>query len=744
MFDSDPPALDGPPSQRRDASFDDVVGQRELKRALVTVGAHDDLSGLLVRGEKGTGKSTLSRALAGAVPRRRVVAHCPFGCPPGDRTRQCPDCRRRASVPVEERPAPFVTLPLGATREALVGSLSVADALDGDATFEPGLLARANRGVLYVDEVNLLDDHLVDVLLDAAASGVNRVERDGVSRTHPAEFTLIGTMNPEEGDLRPQLRDRFDLAVEVTGLDDPDDRVAVVRRALGDARHEQATDDPANNDASESEFSDPATAVEEIREGLDAVTLPPPLVRDIVDVCDDAGLDGHRGDIAAARCARALAAGAGRARVTDHDVRTALSWALPHRLRSDPFEDPPDAAELIDDALDDRQDGEPDSETTEGDGADGEPDSSADGDVSRESSDEGAGTDRHDDRENGAEGTTESHASDGASSPETESQGEAGSDSGSQPTGADSSTTDTDGDPGAAGERAHGDDETDDGDDHAATQTEDAAEATPLTLGGSRVGVGEASAPDVEAPDTSVGGDAAGGRSDAVASDSGRGARVRTERLDSGDADAVDAGASVRAAARRGSDRVESRDLRRSVRAGNAETLVCFVVDASASMRGPMRAAKGVAVELLRESYEHRDAVSLVAVAGEEPDVLLPPTDDVARAARHLKELPAGDRTPLAAGLDAAAEVCAGADPEVALAVVVTDGGANGTDRPTSAVASAADRLRGAADRTLVVDAGDEDGVVPTLLDHTGGDRVPLSRLSADRIDHAAGAARSE
>ncbi|TKX77961.1 magnesium chelatase, partial [Halorubrum sp. SD626R] len=275
----------------RTAEFGDVVGQTELKRALSAVGANDDLSGVLVRGEKGTSKSTLARALASYLPERRVVADCRYGCPPGDASRQCPSCRRRASLPVATRPAPFVTLPLGATREAVVGSLSVADALGGEAAFDPGLLARANRGVLYVDEVNLLDDHLVDVVLDAAASGVNTVERDGVSLTHPAEFTLIGTMNPEEGALRPQLRDRFDLAVDVTGLDATDDRMAVVDRALGrdagatarsggDATRESGEDDAAGDKGDETgataddpAFGDPAAAIGDARGRLGSVTL---------------------------------------------------------------------------------------------------------------------------------------------------------------------------------------------------------------------------------------------------------------------------------------------------------------------------------------------------------------------------------------------------------------------------------------------------------------------------------------
>ena len=174
--------------------FGAVVGQDRLKEALTVEDVDDGIDGLLITGEKGTAKSTLVRGLAELLPDQRVIADCPYGCPPDDPAGQCADCRERTDPPVERRPVPLVTLPLGATRDRVVGTLSVEDALDGREEFEPGLLARANRGVLYVDEVNLLDDHLVDVILDAAASGVNRVERDGLSVTHPADVTLVGTM----------------------------------------------------------------------------------------------------------------------------------------------------------------------------------------------------------------------------------------------------------------------------------------------------------------------------------------------------------------------------------------------------------------------------------------------------------------------------------------------------------------------------------------------------------------------
>ncbi|WP_394343469.1 ATP-binding protein, partial [Halonotius pteroides] len=328
--------------------FGAVVGQRQLKQALLCVTADDGLDGLLVTGEKGTAKSTLVRGLAGLLPDQRAIADCPYGCPPDDRSRQCRDCRDRATVPVETRAVPLVTLPLGASRDRVVGTLSVSDALSGEATFEPGLLARANRGLLYVDEVNLLDDHLVDVLLDAAASGVNRVERDGVSRTHPAEFTLVGTMNPEEGDLRPQLRDRFALSVEVEGERDVSDRVAIIDDDLRDGRPEEADDD---TDAHR-------RRLRRARETIESVALTDEQKREIAELCLEAGVDGHRADIATARAARALAALDGRPTVVRDDIRTAASFALGHRMRSTPFEDAPDADDVIDDHLEDEGENE--------------------------------------------------------------------------------------------------------------------------------------------------------------------------------------------------------------------------------------------------------------------------------------------------------------------------------------------------------------------------------------------------
>ncbi|MFO7833047.1 MAG: ATP-binding protein, partial [Halohasta sp.] len=327
--------------------FAAIVGQESLKEALLVAAVHDDLSGVVITGEKGTAKSTAVRGLADLLPTQQAVADCPYGCDPNDPAGQCAACRERPSeaLPVETRPVPLVTLPLGATRDRVVGTLSIEDAMAGDSEFDPGLLARANRGILYVDEVNLLDDHLVDVLLDAAASGVNTVERDGMSISHPAAFTLVGTMNPEEGELRPQLRDRFDLQATVTGCRDLDDRVAVIDRALGEGEAESGEegDDTAVDDRTAALQASLRTA----RESVDAVDLPAEFKHTIADLCAEAGVDGHRADIATARAALALAALDGRPRVIESDVRTAAGYTLPHRLRSDPFEEPPDPEELL-------------------------------------------------------------------------------------------------------------------------------------------------------------------------------------------------------------------------------------------------------------------------------------------------------------------------------------------------------------------------------------------------------------
>ncbi|MFY4814074.1 VWA domain-containing protein [Haloarcula sp. AONF1] len=697
-------------------TFAAVVGQRDLKDGLLAVATDDDLDGLLVRGEKGTAKSTAVRALADLLPEQRAVADCPYGCPPDRPDEQCEDCRTRADPPVETRSVPLVTLPLGATRDRVVGTLSVADALDGDHEFDPGLLARANRGILYVDEVNLLDDHLVDVLLDAAASGQNRVERDGVTVTHPAEFTLVGTMNPEEGDLRPQLRDRFALQTEVSACEDLDDRVAIIDQALGEGGDEERQAEPDRS---------PEERLRTARELLPEVDLAREFREQIAELCRDAGLDGHRGDIATARAARTFAALDGRTTVLESDIERAAEFALPHRLTSRPFEDAPDVDDVLDDHFEDEE-GDSGEESAE-DGENGDEEGDADDDGGDEAGGE-TPDDNSDGEASGGSEQQEQRPDDGEQSSE-DSDDESG-ERGEQPTPA---SADSDGERQEA-EAGEGEDE--DIDDGGEGES-DPENATPLLPGQSRAAVGDSGAPDVDAPSVDTDGGSESGRASATGTK--RGATVRTERA--GRDDEVDAAASVRAAASRGSGRVESRDLRKSVRAGDAETLVVFAVDASASMRPAMKAAKGTVLELLKDAYQARDQVAFVTFAGEGADVVLPPTDSVSLAARHLKDLPTGDRTPLPDGLTAAREVLDRADPDAGVVVVVTDGRANTADgSPVAATRTAARTLGEEANRTVVVNAGDAGraGLLDLVAEETDASVVPLDALTADRVDAVA------
>ena len=694
--------------------FGAVVGQGVLKEALLAVAVDDGLDGLLVSGEKGTAKSTLVRGLAALLPDQRAVANCPYGCPPDDRSRQCERCRELAVYPVETRPVPLVTLPLGATRERVVGTLSVADALGGDAEFDPGLLARANRGLLYVDEVNLLDDHLVDVLLDAAASGRNRVERDGVSVTHPAEFTLVGTMNPEEGDLRPQLRDRFALSVEVAGLRDPGDRVAVIDGAL--------------DDAGEDDTETHRRRLRTGRELLPDVGLTDDQKYEIAELCLEAGVDGHRADVATARAARTLAALDGRPTVTEGDLRRAASLALGHRMRSTPFEEARDADDVVDEHFEDEATGNGADEEASDDGSDREVDGdNADGgDSNREESSANAdnGTADDGDRPEVPPETTDDPADRDRSPDSRDDQRTEGTEE-DGPSGNDE-RDDNRSPAEASAEGSRG--ETDDADETAA----------PIVPGQEReLGKAPAAAPDIETPEAA--GEGSGGASAGPAADN-RGGRVRTEPTDGGGG--LDAAASVRAAATRGGDAVERRDLRRSVRTGDGEALVVFAVDASASMRPAIRYARGVTLELLEDAYTERDSVAVVAFAGTDAEVLLPPTDSVALAARHLKSVPTGDRTPLPAGLRTAADVVDRADPAAAVVVVVSDGRANASTDPTAETRRAAAAL-GATDAAVVcVEAGEERGLLETVAEATDGDVVPLDDLTPGRVERAVSTAR--
>lgn len=314
--------------------FSALVGQERLKRALLLNAVNPRIGGVLIQGEKGTAKSTAVRGLARLLPPITVVAGCPYNCQPDQPCGLCAVCKASSSaLPTLTRPMPLVELPVSAVEDRVVGALDLEHAItEGQRRFEPGLLAQVNRGLLYVDEINLLDDHLVDILLDAAAMGVNTVEREGISVSHPARFILVGTMNPEEGELRPQLLDRFGLAVEIRGLTDIESRIAVIEQRMAyEADPEQFR---AQWEAKEHLLAEQLGAAKAL---LPKVQIERAALAVIAHLAIEIGVDGHRADLTMLETARANAAWRGSTTLELEDFRLAAELALPHRIRRQPF-----------------------------------------------------------------------------------------------------------------------------------------------------------------------------------------------------------------------------------------------------------------------------------------------------------------------------------------------------------------------------------------------------------------------
>ncbi len=639
--------------------FTAIVGQKRMRLALVLNAVAPDLGGVLILGERGTAKSTAVRALAALLPEIEA-SDCAYRCDPsGDAL--CDACAARLArgeaFDVLRRATPLVELPVGATDDRVAGSIHLERAIrEGERVFEPGLLAAANRGVLYVDEVNLLADHIVDMLLDAAAMGRNYVEREGISVSHPARFLLVGTMNPEEGDLRPQLLDRFALAVEVTGPADVAERVEVVRRRIAFER------DPQGFGAqwSESEQAERA-CIAAARELLPHVHLDDAMLDLIARICHAAGVEGVRADIAMHRAATALAAYEGRDHVTTEDVRRAAELALPHRQRRQPFDDDGGRLpEILDDLA-----------PLEGEA----PPSDAPSDGPR---------------------NLDAPADDGDapdSAPTLPSEAEAPAGPAPIPFTPRARAT-------APGRRATVDPGTADQGRPAGTVY---PETPPRTLG--RIALAatlRAAAP-----------------------------HQRARRTGSGDPAVI-----VRP--------IDLVERQREVRAGS---LVLFVVDASGSMGAHerMRAVKGVVLSLLLDSYQQRDRVALITFRGTTATLALPPTGSVEQAARRLRALPTGGRTPLTAALRLAHDVFVrehAARPGGALSLVLVSDGrpnvaASGGDARAEALAAAAG-LSALGARTLVVDteAGRiRTGFNATLARALDGDVTHLDTLAAETLE---------
>lgn len=318
--------------------FPAIVGQEQMKRALILNAINPSIGGVLIRGQKGTAKSTAVRGLTEILPEIEVVKGCRFNCDPANSDKFCWECTeqlKNGEIDIERRMMRVVDLPVGATEDRVVGSLDIEKAIKhGLQSFESGILADANRGILYVDEINLLDDYVVDALLDAAAMGINTVEREGVSISHPSQFIIVGSMNPEEGELRPQLLDRIALQVEVEGIPDIEQRIEIV------TRQNQFLEDPVTSRRSYgSDQERLKSRILQAQRLLPKVTISHDHLRIIARICIEFRVDGHRADIMIDRTARTNAAYEGRDRVTEDDIVEASELVLPHRMRKRPFEE---------------------------------------------------------------------------------------------------------------------------------------------------------------------------------------------------------------------------------------------------------------------------------------------------------------------------------------------------------------------------------------------------------------------
>jgi magnesium chelatase subunit D len=716
--------------------FSAVVGHPDLRLALLLSAVDPGIGGVLVRGEKGTAKSTIVRALASLLPEVAVRAGDRFGVDV-EAGEESPDGPFGPDVPVERRPARLVELPVGASEDRLIGSLDLQEVLaHGRSSVQPGLLAAAHRGVLYVDEVNLLHDHLVDLLLDAAASGRSHVERDGVSFTHPARFLLVGTMNPEEGELRPQLLDRFGLTVAVTASREVAERTEVVRRRLA---HDA---DPPGFERRFADAEDELrSALTAARDRLGAVTLTDRELVRISAVCAAVDVDGMRADVVVARTAVAHAAWRGATAVDVDDVRAAARLALPHRRRRDPFDEPHLSEDELEKALDqaeqavqDYDDEQPPDPPSGGEGGpdDGGPDETGpdDGDPN----DDDAAQDAADGDDPADAPSPGGSAAPGSSSPTGEGSAETAPDGQGSPGGPSSATPDDDG-PAPAGTA----------DDEPAGRPVGAPTPTRLRTRRFEVhGLGEG----------------APGRRSRARGRQGRTVRAVVDAPASGPAPHVPATvlASVRGG-RRG--RPAPDDLRHAQREGREGNLVLFCVDASGSMaaRRRMTAVTGAVVALLRDAYQRRDKVGVVTFRGAGASVALPPTTSVHTAHHRLADLRTGGRTPLADGLRTARRVLRAErvrDPRRrGLLIVLTDGRAtvsSGAGKPLDAALDAARGLAreagpgrgGAVMSTVVVDcesgpvrlglagrvAGAAAGAIVTLDDLTGESVAAVARAA--------------
>ena len=677
--------------------FTAIVGQEKMKKALVLNAINPRIGGVLIRGEKGTAKSTAVRALAEILPEIEIVNGCPFNCNPNDESEMCDICYERSEngekLESVARRTRVIDLPLGCTEDRVVGTLNIEKAIkEGIRALDPGILAAANRGILYIDEVNLLDDHVADVLLDAAAMGANIVEREGVSVGHPARFILVGTMNPEEGELRPQLLDRFGLQANVESLPDVDARVEIVKVA------ESFEIDPAGcREEFKGQQMELGRKIVSAKSLLPEVTISDDLLRTTAEMCIELGVRTHRAEIVVTRTAKTIAAFDDRTEVTLDDIKEAMELALPHRMRRKPFEPPELDTEKLDEMMDEKE---------------RERDVQEQQEQEQEKEEEEEPHERREQPEHKHEDEHEhGEQSEPQNPPDEDNDGE-------QPQAPESVFAI--GDP-IDVSRVRPKERRDQ-----IHRSRTSGRRIPTLARYNRGRYASHTIPPGKPTDIAID------------------ATIRAAAPHQRDRGAGMAG--------RNAVIIESGDIREKIRVGKVSTVTLFVVDASGSMGASnrMESAKGAVMSLLMDSYQQRDRIGMVAFKGDSADVLLPLCSSVDLAFERLSELPTGGKTPLGAGLNTGLNLLLGEkrrnDETIPIMVLISDGRANvsvgGNGSIKDELLSIAEEARSAGIHVVILDTETvgssfvkmQLGYCRTIAEHAGGRYFSVDRLSSGEV----------
>ncbi|HID27653.1 MAG TPA: putative cobaltochelatase [Methanosarcinales archaeon] len=683
---------------RKILPFTAIVGQEKMKQALILNAINPRIGGVLIRGEKGTAKSTAVRALAELLPEIEVVKGCSFNCNPKEEDEMCDVCYERiksdGNLEVIKRKVFLVDLPLGATEDRVVGSLDVEKAIkEGIKALEPGILARANRGILYIDEVNLLDDHVADVLLDAAAMAVNMVEREGVSVAHPSKFILVGTMNPEEGELRPQLLDRFGLQAEVESIEDANKRVEIVKVV------ESFEKNPAEfKNKYEKKQNALRSKILKARENINDVEISDDLLKIIADMCIELGVRTHRAEIVIVRTAKTIAAFDGRTFVTIDDIKEAMELALPHRMRRKPFEPPSLDQDKLEDMMQNAQN---------------QHEHKHDNPKRHEHKPKEEKKENKEMHQNQNQEQSETH-SDTKNEEYLKNQGERFK-------------------PHEVGWENR----------EFVFDIGDPIDTSPLDL--------------KRKMDKTYRRKISGRRLHTLSLENGKYIKYKIPndmRCD------IALDATIRVAAPYQKERksnnaisIKSQDIREKVRLSKVKTATMFVVDASGSMgaMNRMESAKGAVLSLLLDSYQKRDKVGMVAFRGESAEVLLPLCSSVDLALKSLKELPTGGKTPLSAGLEKGLTLLVQEQKKdkelIAFLVLISDGRANvslGASEIKKELLNLSEQLKNNSINTIVIDTEVvknfyekikmQLGYCKDIADYADGKYYPINNLTSNEI----------